>query len=63
MPLFFYDDGDYCSQYGEKANHHAKEEPEDARGLGLGRFLVDDYLRVSQGVGIMDWFLLGIVGD
>ena len=49
---------------GQQDHHHPKKEPEECGGLLLFvGFVLDDDLRISQGVFVVDWLLLGLVGD
>ena len=49
---------------GQQDHHHAEKKPQESGRLFLlGWFVLDDDLRIAQGVFVVDWLLLGLVGD
>jgi len=49
---------------GQEDYHHPKKEPQKSRRFLLfGGFVLYDHLRITQRVGVVDWLLLGLVGD
>ena len=63
--LYHFDyDYDCRDDDGQQDHHHAEKKPQECGRLFLlGWFVLDDYLWVTQCVLVMDWLLLGLVGD